>query len=239
MKISVAYIAVTHGPITHEYCSRFAATYHEYPPGYDHELIVVCNGGPLQNKIGLTLSGINPRYYIRKNDQGFDISAYIELANGICRDSDMLVCLGESVFFHRGLWLKRFVYAWETYGAGMYGPFSSNLLRPHLNTSAFCCHPMLIREYPFKVSDHNSRYEFEHGQHSFWKYVQKRAMPVRLVTWDGEYPPNEWRSPPDILWRGSQRNCLMFCNHTERWASSGLRIKQQWSRGADSRFANK
>lgn len=239
MKIVICYIAVTGGGVTADYCSRFVATYNEFPPGAEHDTIVIGNGGPLPYEIGLLFSGMDVMFYPRQNDGGWDISAYMELAKGVCAPYDMMLCLGESIYFSQSGWLKRIVSAWDKYGPGMYGPFASNLVRPHLNTSAFCCGPGMFGYYPFAVNDRHTRYQFEHGDHPFWEFIRSRNLPVMMVTWDGEWAPNSWRIPANILWRGNQSNCLMHCNHTERYATAPYHVKRIWERGADSPFIGK
>lgn len=233
MKIVVCYIAVTNGGLTEDYCARFVTTYHEFPPGIEHETIVVSNGGPLSQNITLLFWDMNASMWPRENDPGWDITAYIAAARGPCADADMILCLGESVYFHREGWLKRLVDAWAKHGPGMYGPFASNLVRSHLNTTAFFTSPVLLRQSPVNPRD---RYGWEHGEHSFWRWVSGRGMPVRLVTWDGEWEPRSWRSPPNILWRGNQSNCLMWCNHTDHYAGAAPRIKSRWANNADRPF---
>jgi hypothetical protein len=169
----------------------------------------------------------------RVNDEGKDLTGYIDAARGPAKDYDMLVCLGESIHFHREGWLKRLVETWTTIGPGLYGPFASNLVRPHMNTTAFCTSPKLLQRCPISGK---ARYSFEHGQNSFWHWVAGHGMPVRLVTWDGSWPPQLWRMPQNILWRGDQSNCLMFCNHVERWRDASPDTKVKWSRGADQPF---
>jgi len=70
----------------------------------------------------------------------------------------MALFLGESVYFHREGWLKRLADAWAKFGPGMYGPFGSNLLRPHLQTTAFCTSPALLQRCPISTKD---RYSWE------------------------------------------------------------------------------
>jgi hypothetical protein len=236
VKIVLVYIAVTRGPITDEYCSRFIATYHEYPPELEHDTLVCCNGGPLRTELAILFHSLNAGFFPRENDPGWDISAYIDAARGPAAYADLMLCMGESCHFHAPGWMKRLAEAYAVNGPGMYGLFSSNLVRPHLNTSAFAVSPGLLAEYGKKPDGRKGRYEFEHGEQSFWKWVNAKGKPVRLVTWDGEWPPSQWRQPHNILWRGNQRNCLVWCNHTERWASSKNNIKDRWSRGADRKF---
>lgn len=236
MKIAVCYVVVTQGPISADYASRFVATYNAFPPQYEHDTYICCNGGPLSRELGLILASLNPQYFLRSNDAGWDISGYIDLARGPCFNHDAMLCLGESCHFHREGWLRRFAEAWQKYGVGMYGPFASNTIRGHLNTTAFFCAPKLLREYPVKIQTRKDRYEFEHGQRALWRRISARGMPVRMVTWDGEWEPRAWRLPPNILWRGDQSNCLLWCNHSERFAESDTRTKLNWLRTCDQPF---
>ena len=195
--------------------------------------MVICNGGPLPLPLSLIFAPLNAQMLLRANDEGRDLSGYVAAARGPAKDYDMLVCLGESVYFHREGWLRRLADAWTTCGPGMLGPFSSNLLRPHLQTTAFCTSTALLRQCPISTRD---RYQYEHGQNSYWRWVERTGHPVRLVTWDGEYEPRQWRMPRNILWRGDQSNCLMWANHTDRWLAASPETKAKWSRGADQPF---
>ena len=232
MRICVCYICVTGGPITEDYAARFVTTYKEYPPGVEHDTLIICNGGPVSTNIAVLFSGMNAMMFPRSND-AWDIGGYHEAANGPCANYDAILCLGESVYFHRSGWLKRFADAWNKHGPGLYGPFASNLVRPHLNTTAFFTSPMLLKQDRLNFTD---RYQWEHGEHPFWKQVQQHGMPVCLVTWDGEWTPREWRTPRNILWRGDQSNCLMWCNHTERFEQGTKVLRSTWSRNADRPF---
>lgn len=235
MKICVCYVCVSKGPITEDYAARFVTTWREYPPGSECDLLVIANGGPLTTSTTVLFSELNARMFPRSND-GWDIGGYIEAARGPCAGYDLMVCCGESIYFHRKGWLKRLVEAWEKVGPGMYGSLSSNLVRTHLNTTGFCAPPIILAQYPKTVSSRADRYEFEHGQQAFWRRVALRGMPVRLVTWDGIWEPRAWRFPHDILWRGDQTNCLMWCQHTDRYVNADSATKAKWSRGADRPF---
>lgn len=148
----------------------------------------------------------------------------------------MLVCLGESVHFHRAGWLARMVDVWRRLGSGMYGFWSSNLVRPHLNTTGFVVDPVLLRLYRNKVVTKTDRYQFEHGRYAFWKRVRLMGKPVRLVTWDGDWPPERWRQPANILWRGDQSNCLAYCSHTDNYLAAPLETRRVWQRHIDSPY---
>lgn len=235
MKVCVAFIAVCNGPITSDYCARFVTTWHEYPPEFPTDLCIICNGGPLTIEQSLIFAEFDARMFVRSND-GWDIGGQIEAARGPCADYDAVLWAGESIYFHRAGWLARLVQAWERHGPGMYGPYSSNAVRAHLNTTAYFCSPTLLKQYPSRVSSRKDRYEYEHGMNSLWRRTATRGMPVRLVTWDGEWEPRLWRMPPNILWRGDQSNCLMFCNHSDGYHNAPANIRAQWARASDSPY---
>jgi hypothetical protein len=239
MKIVIAYIVVSQGVKTLEFASRFAATYVHYPPGHAHRLIAVCNGGPPPTSVGAVL-GVLPSLEVfpRTNDPGWDVSAFIETARGPAADCDLLVALGESVYFHRPDWLARLVQVVERYPKGMYGFFSSHVVRPHLNTTGFAVWPKWLTDYPRQVRSRDERYHFEHGEFSFWRHVHAKAGPVKLVTWDGDWNPGQWRLPQNILWRGDQSNCLIWCRHNDLYNDADKARQLNWSTSIDRVVTN-
>lgn len=235
MKIAVCYTAVANGTKTEDFAARFIVTYRAFPPGIEHDTFIISNGGVLRTGAALIFAPISPRMFPRSNS-GWDIGGYFEAARGPCSGYDMMVCLGESVHFQQAGWLKRLVDVWNKVGPGMYGPFASYVVRAHLGTTAFCCAPTMFKRYPFLVENKAQRYEFEHGQGAFWRRLSQFNIPTRLVTWDGDWGPREWRKPPNILWRGDQSNCLMLCSHTERYENADAERKVKWARSADRPF---
>lgn len=237
MRCVIAYVTVTNGPLTDTFAARLAATYREFPPGADHSTLVVCNGGPAAHSTGVILGDLPDCHFLPRLNDGWDLGAYVSVSNGITSDFDMMLCLGQSVFFHRAGWLSRLVQAWKTYGPGMYGFFSSHSPRAHLQTTAFATSPELLRQHPWRVSTKTERYEFEHGHRSFWRTLALAGKSSILVTWDGLWNSKQWRQPPNILWRGDQSNCLLFCNHTEHYVEATPKTRQSWARWADQPFS--
>ena len=236
VKICVAYTCVSNGQLTSDYCARFVATFIEYPPGVSTDLLIICNGGPIRAELSLMFAPLKAKMFFRENDAGQDITGYQDAARGPCSEYDAALFCGESVYFHRAGWLGRLVEAYEKHGPGLYGPFSSNSVRAHLNTTAFFCPPLLVRQYPVRPQSRADRMAFEHSENSLWRRVSARGLAVRLVTWDGEYQPRMWRFPKDILWRGDQSNCLMFCNHSDGFANADWARKTSWARATDAPF---
>jgi len=234
-KVVVAYIAVSAGPKTADFCARFVATWLQNPPGVECSLTVICNGGPLLMETELLFSPIeNVAFYQRPNDGGWDVSAWIDYSHHT--DADMMVCFGESVCFHRAGWLKRLAEAWAMHGPGMYGIFATHLIRAHFQTTAFACDPKFLRTYPRVVKNRQDRYFFEHGEQALWRRVSRQGKPAMLVTWDGVWPPGAWRLPRNVIWRGDQSNVLVHANHTERYFDAADDTKRVWERNADSRY---
>lgn len=215
---------------TDGYARHFAQTYRLYPPGFKHRLVVLCNGGALPQYVRRMFEDTPAEFFVRSND-GFDIGGYLEYAGNT--QADLLVCLGESVYFRRPNWLYLIVGAYMEHGDGMYGCLASYRVRPHLLTTAFAVTPRLLRTYDRPVMTKPQRYAFEHGPESFWRRIRGEGYPVKLVTWDGVYDPPQWRSPANILWRGDQSNCLVWCNHMDRFFALDAKSKFKWAAEAD------
>lgn len=228
-RIELAYICVSQSPGAERHAQLFVDTYHRFPAGALHTVTVLCNGGALPPRLKSIFKGPF-NFLLRPNDPGQDISAYLQLAD--TTQADLLVCLGESVHFWKAGWLERIAQAHQLHGPGMYGFYSSLLVMAHMNTTAFAVSPTFLKQYPL-VRDRVERYEFEHGQSSLWRRVSAQGYATKLVTWDGIYDPPDWRRPANILWRGDQSNCLILCNHTQRYAEAAPEVKRNWAMGAD------
>lgn len=237
--VTVCYICVSRGgERTFNYAARFVASWVVNPPGVPCKVIIACNGGALDNETGclfapLTKAAQSCQLVPRVNDEGKDIAAYQQIAASV--KEDIFVAMGESCWFHRSGWLQPIVEAWQNFGLGMYGFFSSNLVRAHMNTTAFACAPEHLTSYP-KVRKQADRYQFEHGENSLWRRLRARHIPVAYVSWNGVYGPENWRDGEDIMWRGSQQASLIFSNHTDRYFDADPETRFRWAAGADQPY---
>lgn len=227
-------MCVTGGDRTAFFAERFVSTFLRNPPKYEFTMLTVCNGGPPDQALGeFLLGGIFSQLLPRPNVGG-DIGAFIDVARNN-QEYDLILCCGESVYFHRPRWLERLAQVWEKHGPGLYGFYASNLVRKHLNTTCFAVTPKLLLGWPESVANREDRYRFEHGKQPFWKHVEGLKLPVRLVMWNHDQAPWEWRAAKveNEFWRGDQSQCLMWCNHTERFANAVQSTKTRWMHNAD------
>ena len=229
------FITVSGGEQTERYTQRFTSTFKTFPPGADNwGLMVVSNGGPIAHNVSRHFTGLDAAFLERDNS-GWDLGAYIEVANGV-GNYDFLLCCGQSVYFHRRGWLARLNQVCQEHGAGLYGFYASNLVAKHLNTTCFCVSPQLLRGWNQKVETKEQRYAFEHHPNApFWRQVEALRRPVRLVMWNHDLAPWQWRAGKveNEFWRGDQSQCLMWCSHTDRYQNATKSVKTRWTHHAD------
>lgn len=232
MNFLIVYVTVSGGEQTERYAQRFCSSFRNFPPGADNwGLCAVSNGGPMEPDVERHFLPLKATV-IKRDNSGWDIGAYIEVANRV-RFYDAILCCGQSVYFHRPGWLKRLDSVWTTHGPGLYGFFASNLVRKHLNTTCFCVDPRLLCGWGQVVDTKEKRYEFEHGAKPFWKQVEALGRPVRLVMWDHDLAPWQWRTTENEFWRGDQSQCLMWCSHTDRFQNAVKGTRTMWTNNAD------
>lgn len=229
--VAVVYIHVPRDAEHVELAKRFVAKYLENPSGYDHATIIVCNGGQPTMEMSRLFFQLPRCSFFLHDDSGWDIGGYIAVSRTIQTDAAMYFC-GTGFVQHPG-WLARMVAAWNKFGPGMYGTLATYEVSPHLNTTGFLAPPLLVANYPITVRDKRGRYDFEHGPHALWKIARQHGIPVKLVTWDGEYDWPDWRKPANIYRRGDQSNCVTFFRHSLNFALADPNSKRFMSSLAD------
>lgn len=230
MKIDLIYLYIARDPNFDPFAERFVKTYQEFPAGVEHQLrVVVCNGEPRDNLKELfdPLKAEYHGYY----QNGRDIGAQQFVACGL--NSDWVVCTSSRTYFHRAGWLKKMVEAREQYGDGLYGAMASFEGRPHIRTCFYACSPEEFGRYPFVIETAESSYRFESGFGSFTDWFAFRNKPGVMVTWNGCYLKNEWRSAENIFRKGDQSNCLVFDRHTDEYRDADEDDKRYYQRLAD------
>ncbi len=211
--VAVVYVYPIAGHAEHDFSARrFVSTYRDFPPLGDHRLHVVFNGAAPSAENLAVFDGLDIEVH-RHDNTGWDIGAFQMAAREI--DCDLIVCLGTNSHFKRAGWLRRMIESVEAHGDGLYGSSASYERDPHIRTTAFWCDPMLIRAYPKQVRTFDDRYEFEASPSSITRLAEHVGLGCWFVTWDGEYPKPEWRTPPNIFRRGDQSNSLVFDRYFE------------------------
>lgn len=171
---------------------RFADTWKSFPPGAEpYALHVIGNGGQVSGLLRQPFDGIPYLQWQAYGNIGWDIGAFQYAAETI--PCDLLVCLGAPVHFHRAGWLDRIVGAYLEHGPALYGCWAYLTPNWHVRTTAFWCPPQLMQSYPSQIgSSRRSRYDFEHGPHSFTRHVLSAGLECLMVSWDGVYPFAQW-----------------------------------------------
>lgn len=225
-RILVVYIAVAGRQQTEFFSPRFCESFQLNPPGIECDVMICCNGGlggipevgrKAYDDLAANWDFGRVLFFERGNDPSWDIGAYIQVANGLGKDYAMMACFGESCYFHRAGWLRRFAEAWDEHGPGMYAVAGSHNPIGHLITTSFAIAPIFLSRYQDPVTNHEERYRFEHGSKALWRRIAASKFPTMMVTWDGVWPPGQWRVPANILQRGDQSNMLCWFNHRDRY----------------------
>lgn len=210
----------------------FVASYLKFPPNYPHRTMIVCNGAQPGTVARDLFSQLPKVEFLPRVNAGWDIGGFVTAAKRV--KTDMLFCLGSGAFFRRSGWLLRIAEAWEKHGPGFYGTNAAFDVLPHINTTGFGCPPKVLATYPFGFVTLQERYHFEHGRTACWKHAEQLGLPVKLVTWNGEYDWQEWRSQPNIYHRGDQSNCLTYWDRNTIYESSSQQQKREYEAMSDT-----
>lgn len=191
MNVAVVYVCPTVEPYTYlPLAKKFARTWLEHPPGYEHKLFIMVNGTDWAPAFKAEFAQI-PHHYEFHDNVGWDVGAFQRAANVI--PCDLLVCLGAHISFNHDNWLRTIADAFIDNGPGLYGPWGALFPTIHVRTTAFWCPPELLASYPYYVqSSRLSRYTFEHGKDSFTRWTLDAGFPCYMVTTKGTFSIPDW-----------------------------------------------
>lgn len=203
----------------HNQSKRFVESYVEFHPETTPDFIVVPSGGPLPPEGRKLYEGISTSE-MEYVGGGWCEGAYIEAAKQFS-DYDLLLCLISSIHFNRHGWFERLISAHSHHGDGLYGPMTSFEMTPHVRSCCLMCSPESLSSYPLPVNEFLSAHRFEHyKKESFTDHVESLGKPVMMVTWDGVYKKQDWRTPDNVFRKGDQSNCLMLDHHADDFNTS-------------------
>lgn len=216
------------------YAERFVGTYRKFNPGVEHDLVVVVCG-PVEESSDFTSLDMFPKNttFLRYTGGGWDCGAHQFAAKQL--NCDWVVCLSSPVYFKRSGWLARFSDAWTKYGDGLYGTQGSFEHATHIRTSCFAFKPDRMREYPNLIDTREKCRWFETQKWNLTQWFIDRGLAVKMVTWDGEHGPLDFRTPPNIFRRGDQSNCLTFDRHNDVYDKADPEEKVRLEKAADGK----
>lgn len=217
------------------YAERFAKTYQQFPPGLEHDLHVVGCGIPEQdnwNRMAKLFGSIANKYHTYTGT-GYDIGAEQYVAKKL--EADFAVFIGAQVHFYRKGWMKPLYGARWRYGEGLYGPFASYEIQPHIRTSCYACDPYLLATFPHTITTKQEGHEFESGAWNFSRYMDQSGCSAKLVTWNDALNYSNWRHPKNGFRSGDQTDCLVFDHHTDMYDAALTEEKAKLERMADGK----
>lgn len=215
-KIIVVYIyALAGAEGWRDRASRFVDTYLKNPAGIDHELVVVCNGAPANADTHALFAAIPGVRFMNHDDSGWDIGAYQMASRTLA--CDLMMFCGGWTYFKKPGWLLRAWKVYTEYGYALYGSTGhqghlQGNIHPHVRTTGFWCHPSLLKEYPFLVTQHGAggqRYAMEHGSNCLSNWALWQDIPRYIVGWDCVIPLEYCDTIPNGYHHGDQSNVLM------------------------------
>lgn len=210
MTITVVYIYPAFGGGWDDNASRFIATYNMHPPGADHKLVVVSNGGEPTIEMRALFDALNhPVEWMTHDNSGLDLGGFQAAARAYS-GCDMMLFFGSSAYL-RGLgWLRRMSEAFQRHGNGRIYGCTANCgdarvnVYPHIRTTGFFLSPALMNMHPLKVTRADQRYAFEHGPMCLSEWGKAQGYKSLLVTWIGEHEWPSWDSVPGGFHRDKQ-----------------------------------
>ena len=214
MKVSIVYIFPNGGANGYEELAfRFLQTYHEHPPGMDHESIIVCNGTPASEETKFYFGSLPNAIFLDHDGSGYDIGGF--QAASRAHPADMMVFFGSTAYFKHAGWLVRMVQAFQTHGDTVYGVMGNqgqlNVgVYPHIRTTGFWLSSSLFNQYPVQVTRPEQRYAFEHGPDGLTSWAIKQGRQPWIISMSaGDWVLQACDHIPDGFHQGTQENLLV------------------------------
>lgn len=190
---------------------RFVSSYNSFPPGADHDSIVVCNGVAADGMVRALFASLPNVTFLHHDNSGYDIGAF-QMASAT-QPARIAVFLGASAFMQRAGWMIRVNQSVERRGIALFGAMGNTgnehyHVYPHIRTTGFWLSTELFNRYPNKVTQPGQRYGFEHGATCLTEWCKSQGFRPWVVTWDTEFPEQMWNHIPNGMHRGDQSDLL-------------------------------
>src|SRR3974390_734163 len=131
--------------------ARFISCYNNFPPGEDHDSLIVCNCGPADGMVRALFGSLHNASFIQHDNSGYDMGAF-QFASSI-QPPRIAVFFGATAFMQRAGWMKRVVESTQRRGLGIYGAMGNAgdervRVFPHIRTTGFWLSTELLNRYP-------------------------------------------------------------------------------------------
>lgn len=212
MKIACVYIVPPDSETSAAYAARFLDSYHAFPPGEDHETVIVLNSTKRSCQIECLFSSMPHLYFLEHDNSGFDIGGF-QLASRTV-PCELMIFFGVSAYFRHPNWLVKITDAFQRCGPAQYGAMGNAGdprfgVQPHIRTTAFWLPPILFNRYPIRVNCSQQRHPFEHGPQCLTTWLKGQGIESWVVSAIGEHPLAHCDKFPGGFHRGTQHNLLM------------------------------
>lgn len=195
------------------YVERFIATYKQFPPEHDHELIAVVNGSRPTNEVTAMFEGLPVRFALY-DGEGADIGSFQDVASKL--DDGFMVCCVTRVYFHKAGWLRRMMEARTGYGAGLYGTSASEEGGAlHVCCRCYGMDVDIFKRYPVAITSRDQGTFFELGEGNLLNFFRKHRFAAKIVHWNCVCDPEDARNFAKTFRLGDQSNMLVWDKHTD------------------------
>lgn len=221
------------------YAARFVQSWQEHPVGGDAGLMVVFGG----DNYTAEDQSLFPcaQQFAAYTGRGIDIGTTQFATKHYI--GDFIIGCTSRIYFHRAGAAQRLIEARMKYGRGLYGavgsyeacpvdPIAFRCPNPHLRTVWYGMDATDWKKYPFIINNRVEAHHFEAGKWNVTRWFLDRGLPVRMVTWGGEFEVHEFRHPKilNAFRRGDQTDMLVWDKHSDAWAKASAPIKLAWSK---------
>lgn len=194
---------------------NFVQSYQKFPANTDHQTTIVVNGGRLTDEGRKIFEPLPKVTFLAHDNSGYDIGGYQRAARE--SKADLMLFLGATTYFNGAGWMQRVIESFVKHGDCLYGTMGNHGdpgvgVNRHIRSTAFWITPKLFNQYPIKITKLPQRYEFEHRKRCLTEWIMKSGIPALVVTFNGEYPWEQWDNIPNGFHRGDQ-SALMIGDH--------------------------
>lgn len=212
MKVAITYIYPNAGAGDYfDLAVRFLDSYGKFPPGMDHDSIIVCNGQPATDETRFYFGSLPNLTCLDHDGSGYDIGGFQMAARTV--PCDLMVFFGSTAYLNHPNWLFRMVESFNSHGDTIYGAMGNQgaqhaWVYPHIRTTGFWLSPALFNRYPIQVTRPEQRYEFEHGATGLTTWAIQQGKQPWVIAGDTDWVLGACDNIPNGYHRGDQSNLL-------------------------------